>query len=431
MCLYDHIIEVLPVGWGSLILHSIKFDHCCRRTINIVTDGGSTIGCFSHSLKSLLRNGVVERLDRDPWIWILSHLDYDHFSIVLKLIEERLLHKPEAVILPASYSKEPCQEALVRFLTLAKVTAFMLNFSPPKYEKILDFLARSGVKTYGFSAGIRFITYGLRYRFIWPELNYVVSACKELVEILDEKILRICRGNEECIRKARKLMDELSPRIKDIGKKVADVGDIVDLKDLVSEVSEEEGLRYESQEVLKLFNGFKQEDNLSADELFSLAQRRLKDRFLYLAAKRTLNSFSLAYMISKLYIDLNPLIVKVFDHKKGILCLKKLSKNYGSILLYPDDLVSDELDEALRYAYNNFYIGQLPILIALHHGNAYSNYIGRMRPEVIYMSRCDTYNPKRYRYPFRRNLSKYLNKADLITIIRSNHGIGLRIVILI
>jgi len=88
-----------PTGWGFMLIHGAGI-----LGPMVVTDGGSIRPCYSETIDVLwnfLKRGVKPY---DAWAWILSHIDYDHYSITGGFIRAGLWPKPKLVALSPRHS---------------------------------------------------------------------------------------------------------------------------------------------------------------------------------------------------------------------------------------------------------------------------------------------------------------------------------------
>lgn len=210
-----HEFIFVPVGWGYMSIHAFDGE------IVAVTDGGSMPNCFRASERAL-RQVINEMSINRCWTWFLSHLDYDHYSLILDLIMQRRWPAPRYVVLPASYSYNVCREAVAMHFALAYLIADMLKLNLPRaeelYERLNDFI-KGGTIIYGVAAGDKVVIGGAVYHVIWPEDRYVEENCGELIKVIREKIDKICKGDERCKENAEDIMRRVKSTLVELGVK--------------------------------------------------------------------------------------------------------------------------------------------------------------------------------------------------------------------
>ena len=121
---------------------------------------------------------------RGKWAWIISHMDYDHYSITLGLVKTRQWHKPELVILPALYSYRVCRRVVATFHVLASILATAFEIPRPLSSDLISVIRN--VKRIGVVQGVKLRTGELAYHIIWPPLR-VGSRCGTLLRRLMRK----------------------------------------------------------------------------------------------------------------------------------------------------------------------------------------------------------------------------------------------------
>jgi len=136
---------------------------------------------------------------RDAWAWILSHIDYDHYSITGGLIRDGSWPKPKLVVLPGTYSPQVCRKTYVAYHMIASILAHMLKIPPPSSWVLINILssARQSGQIIGATQGAKLYVGELAYRIIWPPASGVEGLCGRLLEKLREKLYEIL---ERCRR---------------------------------------------------------------------------------------------------------------------------------------------------------------------------------------------------------------------------------------
>jgi glyoxylase-like metal-dependent hydrolase (beta-lactamase superfamily II) len=112
-----HRLHIMPVGWGFSSLHNIDYGNLIA---SIITDGGTYPTCYKHVVRkqSYLISELKDALDySDLVVWIISHFDYDHISLVAQLL--KITNKyADICIIPFTYSEQACREALALYEAL-------------------------------------------------------------------------------------------------------------------------------------------------------------------------------------------------------------------------------------------------------------------------------------------------------------------------
>ena len=411
MVVESHSINLVPVGWGFLGVHVYDGVFGCVR---IVTDGGCIYSCFNHSL------GWIARFFRgfSSWVWILSHLDYDHFSIVTSMVGRGFWSLPSAVLLPASYGYGVCRETFALAYTLARIISWKLKLPPPRYEEVLDLLKDTG-RIVGVASGTILRVGELEYRFIWPEPSYVRARCKKLNRALERKIYAVCEGDRECLRKAQETLHYVRDKIESITSIYGGVKEAIDLNDLLP------FFRESSREI----RDFSSEvETYDLESLFYEASIRLKDKALTRLAKNVFNAHSLAYFIQTPKLTHMKTLVYTCHERLIFREFTTTSRTNNKLLLYLSDLTGDELNYTLQN-FSNF-VNKVPgynvmITTVPHHGNTFSSKLRIIRPHIAYIPRCDHHPPSRWRKStnFAKNLKHFVNTGSYI--VKSNHIRGL------
>lgn len=410
--MYSDTLDIIPVGWGFLAINTISDT---RSTITIVTDGGALshrkrgTSCFLKSSKSTYRFN-------SPWVWVLSHLDYDHFSITLSMIKQRLWNIPSVIILPASYVYRECREAQVYLHALMEVVAFVQKISPPKSVEILSLLdsIRKQGKTKIIGVASRTVLKAgyLKYYFVWPEPNYVVAQCKELREAIREKIGQLCKGDKRCLDIYQEVLESLWTWVKETGEISYYENELIDINALLESHFQEP---YYSN---YLSLDFSAEGAIGIKEFFAEASSKLKDITLYILVSRVLNQHSTAYVI---YSEKSALAEAYYDNRPRLYIPNYCESN--AQIFYPSDLGNNELDLAIQNARKIYRCPITTVAVAPHHGNEYSRYWDTyIKPLVTFIPRCDLHTPPNYikKYTYLRYYSHNI-------ALYSGHSLGLKL----
>ena len=403
-----HVIRLLPVGWGFMLTHQYAGNM-------IVTDGGSIGPCLPETIRKLGR-----RLRQSPprrWAWILSHLDYDHYSLTVKLVNSGAWKQPDIVILPSVYKVSECRDLRVAYLTLAHILAETLNLRLPSIVNLVNLLKSSRGAKIGVSQGSILKAGGLRYHIIWPPLQLTISQCKELLNIFKDKIEKYIRKCKEKKKKHYTICDNVDKLEGDI-RKLIEVLEPDELSEGemnidryfsrgYNEISSRN--RYFSREYNKIssrkYNSYRlilEKDSTQIflyEQIYTYASTVLKDVKLERLHKSVLNIYSIAYMIESNNLN-------------------------NTVIFYPADLDGYALADAITYYVQHKRLHSVDTLVevAPHHGNAYSNRLSKINPEYLYIPRCDCHVEEywlknfKYQHRFRK-----LRHSNCNRIIFSRH----------
>ena len=327
----------------------------------VITDGGAFGCCYSNAFKTVLR---VFRKWRLPWIWILSHMDHDHFSIVESLIKTNILPKPSAIILPASYSLDVCKDTLIYYLALAEIIAYKLRIRPPRYIDIFEILSKCP-NNIGVCSGTVLSAGNLEYLIIWPEYDYAANKCRELLDSLRLKIKKLCKDDPMCKKIAEEAIKKIRYKAGDL--KIEVHRDYVDIP-ILGKAKNFHGLETPpySMRTICLEDSSRE---TSIEILFREAARELNDPELYRLTRNVQNIHSIGYIArvrnphSLIHIHISNL--DLFNYCLGFYNFNRL------LLLYLADLEGDELYVAIKNYIKYTHQGDRVLIeIAPHHGNS-------------------------------------------------------------
>ena len=425
-------ITLFPMGWGFALFH--KHDE-----VLVVTDGGSHNNCI-HKSKQIFSHSNIFKSPHN-WVWILSHFDYDHYSILVSQVCKRFWNLPSTVILPAIYSLKECKQTLKMYYTLSLVLSFMMHIPKPNLDL---FMILKKVRRLGVKQGDRITEGRLTYHIIWPPSSVKAgNKCKKLLKALETKL-------KQYKKKCEKLIDH--PACEEIFKKAKTESDIlvetlsptnttgpdpkeINVRSLINTTNLD---KYENNMVIC---NKKSRENLitysSLYELYDYATMRFNDQKLMFLHKQVINLFSLAYALllnnNKDLLLLDLYYIGDKNQREEWISSWFLESNHilfsfsnkPCIILYLSDLDNHELKNALEYYLKT--IRSNPIIeIAPHHGNAYNKQLEKIQPEVIYLSRCDYHVPHKYTNNFRyHSRLKYLTSGKIV--LYSHHSLSITI----
>ena len=429
------VVTLFPVGWGFMLLH--KYDGGL-----VVTDGGSHSRCIRKSLELLL----PQNLSRPPqsWTWICSHLDYDHYSIVVYLIRERLWRHPNLVILPGVYSLKDCRITLAQHYMLSMILSYMMynrKILIPSFSDLTSVL--KGIPKLGVKQGDRLIAGRLVYHIIWPPPPAMLGRqCKHISKALENKIKEYkkkCEKHadstacEEIFKKAKTeaaILEEIFSPTKTTGSK----SELIEIC-IEQQLKDNKYFKSNNYENNKFYK--KSDQNIITHKfIYEHAAKKFNDRELLTLHTQVINLFSLAYALldpnkNLKFINISYIASKIQRHDWFFTSFLEENLLYSfsdqPLILYLSDLDRDKLGEAIDYYWKTIRLNPL-IEIAPHHGNAYNHKLKQIKPKIIYISRCDSHVPRGYTKNFRYHYRlRYLKSEPLI--LYSDHSIKLTIFI--
>ncbi|MEB2835863.1 MAG: hypothetical protein GSR80_001007 [Desulfurococcales archaeon] len=426
-----------PMGWGFMLIHNWR-----DQGAMVVTDGGSYPSCYQGTIRILGGLLGYDWRPRGGWAWILSHVDYDHYSIVTGLVRAGQWPTPSLVILPAVYDLQACREAVAEYHKLAVATAALLRLPPPS---ISDLTGITGsVERVGVSQGSRLQAGELVYHVIWPPFNSEARLkCGKLADRLRRKLdeaMRRCREKrgracnealERGEREAGDILDRLAPG------KIVETINLDEILTKTKSPTPEEGETRRLQEALAMGS---EERPVTYEYLFAEAAVELDDYELLALHGDIVNNFSLAYSLetSEYGSDRKALCASVREfyspttQAAPFRSLFYLVSHDPVVLLYPSDLSGDALAQALSY-FKHHYKGRtlattisVAIEVAAHHGNAFTPELRDIAPTILFFPRCNS--KSRHVSPRIRGGFKYRRRfrgLDACTKIYSGHTHGL------
>jgi len=421
-----------PVGWGFMFLHMWKNSN--RKEKAVVVDGG-TLCPLNIALQNI--GDILPQL-KAPWAWIISHLDFDHYSIVLELVEKlRWWNEPSVIMLPASYNLDECMKATVMYVMLADLLATLMKVPPVYKEEIASILSRVRRKgrLFGVRQGQIIKTGDIKYYILWPpnpSININIrDICSRLAKELYNKLHMYleehakdlkgykCQDIEKCEEEYLDILREIFPI--NIEKPIIDLDEILN-----NEIPSENVNRDKTLEEMKTYK-FTRRTPYSFDRLYTNAAIRFRDYNLQALHYSYVNAFSVALLImSKNFLNTIQLLHLAENYPVLISAISFANNLNNNMILYLSDLTGKELDLAVQYyvnfcrSYNNNRCYVLA-LVAPHHGNSYSDSLSQIYSNTLIISRCDDRSHVRYGF---KNLVKLLSKTSAIPIITS-HNVGI------
>ena len=411
----------LPVGWGFMLLH----DHLKGTPYTVVTDGGAHPCCFSTAVTTLDLLSVKRR--QGTWVWFLSHLDYDHFSIMLSFVDSGAWNPPHLVFLPETYRREKCKQMLGKFYALACILADGLRIARPRYAEIASILRRS--VRIGVKQGDRISAGDLTYHILWPPSDETSEMCGRVLDQVMEKVERYCRR----LGKDRETVEQLEREFLDVFEGIEPSETLrsegsMDLGDVLS--SAEDRCRSEG------FSGHSHvERGWSTERIFINASSRYEDPELKHLYSNVLNLCSIAYRVkANAELSASASLTYTYMHPCNDWSYALVSpvmnlNDMDDLILFPSDLQGGSLEDMLiDYVFEKLLDCNLLVEVAPHHGNESNLILRGLDPAVVYISRCDDgHVPHSWRNL--RNLYSYFfpPAARRCKVVCSGHSLLLRL----
>jgi len=409
-----HRLQVVPVGWGFLSLHTVELGG----SVAIVTDGGAVSPCYRELVRypRLIHNLAETIESSDLIIWIISHFDYDHISLMSQLLKYTDRYA-DVCIIPFTYSVKVCREALATYIALITHEIWitiMVPRAPTFPETLQAMLRRCRRKVLMGRGSIIRVDRDVHYEFLWPDPNHIsgVEKCKRIQEELKRKIDESCKRNRQACNELRETVDKMSGEVESIINKLIDDAELVKELDIRDILRQREGLRekwranflIDMQEIT-----FRLSEDIEKCFLEALKKYDLRE-----VKERLENVYSLAYVLrSSEPVNSEIEIMEGYD-QPCILCTHTSRRFFSSgenILMYLGDLD----DSSIGFALEGYVPTYVSILVPAHHGNRWHNVLSKIRARITYLNRCDIHK-KEWLRRFRR---KYLYNQGLI--IPSGH----------
>ncbi|HDM23894.1 MAG TPA: hypothetical protein ENG22_03015 [Candidatus Bathyarchaeota archaeon] len=399
---------VVPVGWGFMSIHENY-----SPSFTVITDGGAIGCCYSNAFNTVLR---IFHRRHSPWIWILSHMDYDHFSIVANLVSDKGLPEPSAIILPASYSYSACKDTLIHYLALAEVIAYKLRIRRPRYTDIFKILSKCH-NNIGVSSGTVFSAGKLEYLIVWPEDSYAKNKCRELLSGLRRKIEELCKDDPRCKEVAEEAIRRIRYEVNGLNVEV--YKDHVDVSILKKARNSQKPTMLPHS--MKAVGPRDSDGETSLEMLFEEAAKKLNDPELYELARNVQNIHSIGY--TAMVHDFHSSICTHILSLDSLNCYSCSCGFNRLLLLYLADLEGNELNMAIKnYIKYTYPSSSVLMEIAPHHGNSYSRLLNVIKSCITYIPRCNIHVPCYWKRKC-QYLQYLCSKAKAFShIIVSNHS---------
>lgn len=401
------VFKILPVGWGSanaLIVYSTP-----SKSLAVITDGGTQPKCYKYLCSSVWEK--FNRIIKKSFfrIWIASHFDYDHYSIVSSILSSSNLNM-NICVLPYVYNVDECRYALALLDAIKSV----LFARPPKLpialESILDHCSESWFVKEGYEIRIDNST---SYEILWPPEGVASEICKKIIDTLKDRVVKRLRRQQEVEERA----DQFMKRLNGIKRKARE-GRVLDVQAILRQALEDRYIRPpEIVRPLKFEKSRLECEFYTGDHYYKYYNHFPE---LSLATRDLINIYSIAYAINDdgfMYgMEINEYCNEA-DHCNGSSRPPFMEIMGFSILpiLYLADLDENSLETVL-----NKLIDTPLIAIAPHHGNTWSD---KIRGLITYIHRCSSHVPINYRYGEAR-LEEYCSRSLCII---SDHNLGLEL----
>jgi len=371
-------LEIIPVGWGFLSLHTIEQD----KSVTIITDGGAVPSCYREAAACFRDHLENVFKSSDLLIWIISHFDYDHISLTAQLLDDTN-RQADLCIIPFTYSVEACREALVHYVALLtydlayRAYRILVPTLPKALENILNRCRKKVLVRRGFKILYDGIPH---YIFLWPDANYIGSkkVCERIRGELEERIKSKCEEDSEI---CDHIINEIREKLGSIsGAELVEELDIMDLLRQREEVREERKTEFTARK--SMWEGaFREIEDI--EERF---QEALKTNNLEEIKERLENVYSLAYILKspRPVDDRTEVIIEITGpcfyrwRRHGLLPGE-------DVIMYLGDLDDSSIGHALHGCNCNY----VPVLVPAHHGNRWHSRLSSVKAEITYLNRCD------------------------------------------
>jgi len=372
--IYDPIqhLEIIPVGWGFLSLHTIKQG---RFTTTIITDGGAVPSCYREAATCFLDHLENVFKSSDLLIWIISHFDYDHISLTAQLLDYTDKYA-DVCIIPFIYSEKACREALVLYMTLLTYEIRVPTL-PEALETILNRCRKKVLVRRGSIIRYDGASY---YEFLWPYPNYIRSekVCERIRGELEERIKSKCKEDPEI---CDHIINEIREKVESISRaELVEELDIMDLLRQREEVREEkkaESTAGKSTEE-ETFREIKGTEKRFREALKTYELEEIKERLE--------NVCSLAYILKspRPVGDRTEVIIIEITGPCFYMWYYGLLPR-GDVMMYLGDLD----DSSIGHALDGYDHTCVSILVPAHHGNRWHNRLSGVKAGITYLNRCD------------------------------------------
>jgi len=336
--------------------------------------------------------------------WIVSHLDYDHYSLTGHYIVQNNVYI-DRCYLPAVYAIPECREALAYLLAFQKAILEVCSFPLRSgLETMIEAIGKRCRRKIGIGQGVRISLLDLNnseYFFIWPPMNIlkgIPNICYELMERIKRLWRSVCKKQNkikdtQCKRMLEEFKEEILEKIE------MAFGDII--------ITEGYEIETQPSDAYERITSPRQEPEpfmTTTSERLLYVLTKSKDHVIeyHKIIRSYSNIVSLAYVL----ITNSPLKItavlagrttrpEFFYFEKG---------ENKAISVYLGDLEDTALDQALIYMLKNIPQARNPIiLVAPHHGRSWSPELTKVKAHLVYMSRTtprlrsERYSIYRYR----------------------------------
>jgi len=424
-----HYLVLPPVGWGFMLVNCSESSRTC-----VITDGGYLLSCRRKTLDTLGFLKPCVRHFSGNWTWIISHIDYDHYSLVAELVKKGLLPKPGEVVVPGVYSQQACRETLAEYHKLACILATIPGAPLPSFSDLVEIIgrARQRGKVYGVFQGGRLYFNELVYHVIWPSKLETAKQCEKLQDEIEKKL---DEALEKCRRMRGEACDKALKRAEQEGnevKRAIEPSRIVESLNLGQELDKggEVETGFQAGEPRLEEPSYLENPPLGTySDIYAQAAEKFNDLELLKLHMNVINAHSLAYAIefkSPLYRSVKVWLCDFpkLNHSGSVQLYRYLAHHPSeSLLLYPADLDGDALEQAIKY-YSS-HKQSVIIEVAAHHGNAYSASLQHITPYVVLISRCPDHATPKMRENF-VYWKRFLN-LPMSACVLTGHSYGLMI----
>lgn len=386
--MYFKTFKALPVGWGSL--NYLIINHDSHYKPIVITDGGSLRACLRDLSLSLRMEILSDVILHKPRVWIISHFDYDHFSLISHILD---FVGVDVCVVPYVYSISKCREALAVYFLAESLQLRIPIPSLPRALKSSIKLCRGKTMLARKGMTIKSDDH-TELRIIWPS-HLTEDIEKTCDNIRDELWYKILKGSDM-------KRDDVEALLRSFLEELDKLGEAMMREQIELNIVSERDIRREDidhERLLRMFDLVESSLTLNIHLEPTLGHRSeisyLRHYWLLQARERLLNKYSIAYYMSHqgdAYYNIERRCPGQFSPNR--LCSERslllpLYKMKSAKILYLGDLGDRDLDEALGCLRDQSF----DVVIAAHHGNSWSPFI---KGRLAYISRCDYHVTGRY-----------------------------------
>jgi len=384
---------VVPVGRGFCGVA------VCSGTVLVTDCGVSLLGSGRVSRTSFRRacrnteRYLSEALGFGGWRgvqWLISHLHYDHYSLMAEYAIRRRL-KVDTCYVSAAYSKAECVEALAYIVAFQQLVYEIAGILPVRtlIPKILGDVCRD-VKALKQGDTVE-LGGDVHLHVIWPEITIVTRYCGRVVEALAKLVEEYCRSQERLSE--RGCMERFKAILGYVRESV---------NESLSRARLESPLEHEDASHSRDADPQRGNERMKRTAVSTLIRKTTGTRGAFIVRKyreivsRYANATSVAYAIvvdnyTNRSIDLR--IRESLPLTLAMLLSMPIDSN--TLILYLADLQNKNcvkvLDRALEYFLNNVVKlrrdpVQVSMVVAPHHGAGWSPLLKALRPRITVIS---------------------------------------------